>query len=350
MNAISGVEPPRSASSHSLQPKAPAPAPTLARNTEAGSEIERSASESATTDSQMSEAEVLHTDQPKTDKSLLALRQQYKKNRTNIARVASHLGFLQQCKHQQKTPRGLQVHVRCNALLSDYTDIKEQFKTTKDMAEEEFIEHLKEHYELVATTLREELKTLEANIEAKLEEVSDEEKKEHLELMKKTTDNIAKHEERLKDRKKDKYERLSNNEGPRRKDRTQRRQERPKSRGMPYNTKSSRQPNRPTNRPKTTAQPVPMDTQSTLPPAPNVVQEMAEMRSMLNKLLLSQPPQHIQQPPQLPGMLSHCPPIVQQHPSLLGPGGNALPGQHPSLVRQGQQYFPLRDRLPMQQP
>ena len=354
LTAISGVEPPARATRLSQKPKAPAP--TLAQN-EAGSEIERSANDSTTsTDSEMPEVNVLTNETTeREEKSLLALRQQYKKTRTNIARVRSHLNFLQQCQEQQKTPKGLRVNVRCNALLADYTNVKEQFKTTKETAEGEFTTSLKEHYELIIEQLEQDLKELEATMTKELEKVDEEKRREHEDLLKKTTDNITKHEERLKERKKQKYDNLSNGEETRRRERReniqrrQERQERPRGRGMPYQSRPKRQPSTQTTRPKTPPRPAPMETQPTQPPPSNIVQEVAEMRSLLNKLLLNQQANQVQQPPQLPG-ISHCPPMVPQHPSLFGPGGNTLPGQHPSLVRQGQQYFLPGDRLPQQQP
>ncbi len=347
LNAITGVEPLSRAVPSSPEPIAPAP--TLAQN-EAGSEIERSAEDSTSMDSQTSDVEILLTPEEK-DKSLLSLRQQYKKAKTNITRATSHLNFLQQCEEQQKTPKGLRVNVKCNALLADYTNVKDQFKTTKDNAEEEFKDYLKEHYDLLTVKLNEDLEMIEANMKSQLEKASPEAKKEHQDLMKKTSDNIAKHEERLQSRKKHKYDLLTDKEGTRQQDRRQnfqRRQDRFNGRGMPYNTRPKRQQRNTTPRPKPPTQPAPMETQPIPPPQFNVAQEMAEMRSLLNKLLLKPPPPPIQQPPQLPGMVNHCPPMVQQHPSLLGPGGNILPGQHPSLVRQGQQYFLPRDRLPPQ--
>lgn len=114
LNAVSSAEPPSRDTPNIPEPIAPAP--TLAQN-EAGSEIEKSAEDSTTMDSQSSDVEIFLTQRE--DKSLLSLRQQYKKTKTNIARVTSHLSYLQQCQEQQKTRKGLRVNVRCNALLAE---------------------------------------------------------------------------------------------------------------------------------------------------------------------------------------------------------------------------------------
>ncbi len=399
LNAIPGVELPKSKGPALPQPIAPAP--TLAQPM-ASSETERSA-EVNITDMEMTDEEIdmEHSGSvTREEKTLLVLRQQYKKVSTNMARVKSHLSFLQECQGQNRIPKGLRVNVKCNALLADYTTVKEQFKSTKETAEGEFTESLKEHYELVKANLTTELKKLESDMERGLSKINDEAKKEHLDLMKKTTDNITKHEERLQNRKKLKYEHLCNPEARRgrdregdreeredrgerrwrnredrsqdrgryKEDRSQDRRSRDKrnpahqtrpdrvGRGMPYSNNTHRQyrPGRESITPpigeeranqhtNTVAQPA--------PPTPNVVQEMAEMKRLINQLLINQSAPPIQQPPHPPGMMmNHCIPQTLQPPSLLGPGTGALPGQHPSLVRPVQQCFQPRDRLHPQQP
>ncbi len=370
------------------QPQLKAPAPAQAQ-TAATSKIERSASQrnqpTHEDDILMTEEEMEEILLDEDQKSLLALRQQYKKTRTNITRVNSHLTFIDQCIREDKVPKGLRINVRCNALLSDYTNVKDQFKSTKEMAEFEFSEALKNHYKKVKTKLEENLKTLEATMTKELEKAEDNEKKEHLELMKKTEENIEKHEERLRTRKTQKMEHLTNPETGRQRT-FQRRQDQTRGRGMPYQAKNyNPKPKRQSNykRPPINnawnkqvalppvqssivppaqpnigppAQPSigppaqPSIVPPTQPPMTNVMQEVAEMKSILNQLLLTRPQPPIQQPPQLHFNNQHCTPLGQQHPSLLGPGGSVLPGQHPSLVRQNQQYFQPRDRLPTQQP
>ncbi len=117
-----GVEPPVPKTKRIALPlpTAPTPAPTLA-HTEVGSQIARSAPEQDTAivlDTEMTEEEEDNilgiTNQATERKTLLSLRQQFKKTCTNMARVKSHLNFLAQCRNEEKIPRGLTVNVQCN--------------------------------------------------------------------------------------------------------------------------------------------------------------------------------------------------------------------------------------------
>ena len=281
------------------------------------------------------------------DKTLLSLRQKYKKTRTNIARVSSHLAFISKCENEEKIPKGLQVNVKCNALLADLSNIKQEFATTKGTAEHDFSSSLLGHYRIVKGKLESELKTLEETIAAKLENVDPGTRKTHEDLMTKTVENITKHQQRLEERKKRKMDYLTNQDSRRP---TYRRHERGQERGMPYHNPNpppryNRQPNqatRPARQPQlqpTGIEMQPVATGSTqLPQASpaNLAQEVAEMRTLLNRLLINRPPP-IQQPPSLLGM-QNCTPMQQPH-SLLGVRGQISTGQHPSLSGRDQQFF-----------
>ena len=64
------------------------------------------------------------------DKTLLAMRQLYKKMMTNQIRKENHMAFVKICLDNHKIPRGLQINVACNAFLQDLTNIKASFKET----------------------------------------------------------------------------------------------------------------------------------------------------------------------------------------------------------------------------
>ncbi len=290
------------------------------------------------------------------DKTLLAFRQEYKKVSTCITRANSHLNFIQQCEERENVPKGLRVNVKCNALLTEYTQVKEKFMATKTMAEKDFASHLKEHYSKVLEKLETELKQVQEKMTMKMEQVGDEEKKNHLELMDKTKENIIKHRDRLVELKKKKLEHLSSNQGTR----ETRQFQRTGRRTTPY-TNQPRQygPTRPVvsrptrqgnylnkNSNSTRAQQEPIQQQTY---SPDLSKEVVEMRAMLNQLLLKQaqpqPRELIPQTqarelipqPQIP--INYCPP-AQQHPSLLPmPVGPAATGQPPLLDSRQPQYF-----------
>ena len=93
--------------------------------------------------------------------SLLALRKAYKRSKSALVRVSSHLQFIEACSQQGKTPKGLTVNVRCSAYLADYSNVKAKFTETKGRAESEFSESLRLHYRTAAQRLDSEVQEIE---------------------------------------------------------------------------------------------------------------------------------------------------------------------------------------------
>ena len=143
-----------------------------------------------------------------TDKTLLALRQQYKKFKTNAIRIESHLSFIQACRRDKHTPKGLQVKVQSNAFLQDLSNVQQQFNATKTTAEESYSSALLEHYTTAKAKVNLQLAELERTIVAKAALVSMEERSEHEYLMAKTRKNIERHQQRLGERKSGKLDAL----------------------------------------------------------------------------------------------------------------------------------------------
>ena len=141
-------------------------------------------------------------------KTLLSLRQAYKRTSCNLIKVNSHIEFMRACIDQEKTPKGLQVNVRCNALLADLTMIRESFMETKLEAEYIFSENLHLHYKKVQGKLENEMVTLKRGMEDELKNANAYEKKIHKEMMEKTNDNVQRQEKQLQERKKRKPEEL----------------------------------------------------------------------------------------------------------------------------------------------
>lgn len=302
-------------------------------------------------------------------KTLLALRQAYKRTRCNLARVNSHLEFIYQCTHEEKTPKGLTVNVRCNALLADLTNIKEKFKETKLEAENEFTQSLNRHYKSVKMTLQKELEELERQIQEEEAQATSEELKIHQDMMTKTKENIEKQERRLEERKRKKIEDLlqpkekkqreskkysssrdNNNTRPR----GGPRQARPNFRNKNYQKPTQPQPRQSnagsdTRRNTTTLQ---TTTQAPQPmqPAPNYnpnplgqvpaphtqTQQLSSIINMLGQLI--QQPSTMQQQP--PTLLPHPPCSVGQQPPMLPvPQMSTVFGQPPQLSGHGLQGF-----------
>ena len=138
------------------------------------------------------------------DKTLLAMRQQYKKLQTNGTRIRSHLSFTKQCWRENKVPKGLQVNVKCYAFLQYLSNVQQKFHTTKTTAEESYSKALWEYYVSARTKVNVQLKDLEEAIALKLTQASMEERAEHEYLMAKTRHNVKKQEQRLQDIKQDK--------------------------------------------------------------------------------------------------------------------------------------------------
>lgn len=278
----------------------------------------------------------------RTDKTLLAMRQQYKKLKTNQMRIKSHLSFIQQCRRERKIPKGLQVNVQCNAFLHELSNVKQQFNTTKAIAEQGFSKSLEEHYLMAKAKIDKDLEELEKTIAAKLEQANPQEKAEHEYLMAKTRENVSRHEERLGERKKKKLEGLG--ESQRRKPpRGQERQQPDRQRRLPY----SRERRGPQHTAQQQTQPQFQTQMPTAPPpAPlpadtsQLAREIQNLRSMVSQLMVRQIPNQM---PQQQSAASCIP--AQQHPSLPVLGTGAQPRQHPSLSGEGmQQFFQVGDR------
>ncbi len=208
-----GVEPVRTAG-HSRDPPIPrpSPAPALASNG-TGSQTSESASQRSTSPSiTINEEEDRLLDEPSMEvdiqekKSLLALRQAYKKAKSNLDRSNSHFEFLQECVEKENAPKGLNVNVKCNALMSDCTDVQVRFDNTKKYAEKEYTTALRGHYVAVRRICRDQVDELKKEMETELSKASMEEKQTHQLLIDKTEENLSKQRKQLDERKRRKLE------------------------------------------------------------------------------------------------------------------------------------------------
>ncbi len=279
-------------------------------------------------------------------KSLLAWRQAYKKTRCNMDKARSHLEFIRACMGNKKIPKGLQVRVQCNALMSDLTDVKTKFQCTRGMAEKEFTESLEEHYVKLLTQLERELVDVEFHMTRELRNASEEDRKSHEIMMAKTRENIEKLEKTLEDTKKRKMEMLNQPPEKRRRDSRDTRKRDYVEQGR--RPRVDRPPPPPKYKPQTNRQstnkqiPAPQAQQPYRPSPPQAPQaqqsnsntELSTIASLLNELLMQGRTQR--QPPTL------LPPpcaMGQQPPTLPAPTVSVMPGQPPPLSGHYQQGF-----------
>ncbi len=140
-------------------------------------------------------------------KALLAGRKKYKKLQSQLARVSSHAD---ECSQEGITPKGLRVNVKCNALLPDYSNVRQRFKQTSTQAEGEFKTSLEVHYSTAKDRLEREVEELKETLTTVLSTASTSEREEHSQMMATTDNNISKEMEKLRETKVKKMEFLQN--------------------------------------------------------------------------------------------------------------------------------------------
>ena len=144
------------------------------------------------------------------EEALMHLRKRYKRSESQIMRTDSHLYFVQQCIAQNTTPKGLQVGIKCQAMMMDKTNVQEKFKDINTVAEEDYKESLKGHYQILKqglTAEHEELLTLE---EALLSKATPEVAENHRRLREVTDQNLLREKQKMDESKKRKVEALKN--------------------------------------------------------------------------------------------------------------------------------------------
>jgi hypothetical protein len=89
--------------------------------------------------------------------------------------------------------RGLQVPTKCHALMAHHSHVTTAFKDIKIRTEEDFLDALIQHYEILETTVEGELKTIQP-VEKQARERCPDKKTvlRHDALMLKTTENVEK--------------------------------------------------------------------------------------------------------------------------------------------------------------
>lgn len=270
-------------------------------------------------------------------KTLLAMRKDYKKTKCNYDKVCSHLQFISSCMTNGKIPKGLQIKVKCNALLKDHTKVNEKFENTKHRAEKDFTESLNDHYLATKYKLSEDIARLEALMDTELQEASPLEKETHNEMMIKTVENIQKQQLKLEERKKRKLEGLTQPPDKRRqvtRDETSKSNPRHKQPPKTARQRHGGQGPKPAKTPRgQSSEATGSSSNSTLQTSQS---DMATLATLLQRIM---PPSQfsMQQPPQL---LPSIPvPPGRQQPTLFAPGASALHGQQPPLPVQYMQGF-----------
>lgn len=347
---------------------APHPSPTLANDRAAGPmSTEVPANISQPINMIDSDDDLLLEPAPPRKKSLLILRQEYKKLKLNLNKTRSHLEFIRACLDKETTPRGLQVNVRCNALLADFTDIKERFAGTKQTAENSYTQALLLHYAKLEMKLKKDAEAVTAEMEATSRTVTPEERQQHQEMLTKTDINIQKQQEELTERKKKKLEFLDK-PGQGRKERRRKGNygNNPRnSASHPYKRPTNSNPRQPQHQQKAQnprhfkpqpnngstqvlqpQNPVPMHSaQPNSTDIAGLTNLFANWLKQTNQQAPMQPPTILNNPPcavgiQHPPLLSNPPCATGTQPPMLhNPVVNPLLGQPPMLFSRGQQGF-----------
>jgi len=146
-------------------------------------------------------------------KTLLAGRKRLRKLNSQRVRVCSHLDFCKHCKDADKIPKGLRVNVQCNALLADYTNVKDKFKQTKTTAEHDFRDSLHDHYEETKQQLERDIKEVEDAIQTTLQRATQAERDEHHRWMDSTKQAWEREETSLQEAKRKKLDNLTRTSG-----------------------------------------------------------------------------------------------------------------------------------------
>ncbi len=299
------------------------------------------------------------TERRRERKTLLVLRQEYKRTKSSLNKALSHLEFLRDCDQKRKIPKGLQVNIACNALLADMTDVKERFKGYKNQAEFGYKQALLLHYSKLEIKLKENLQAIIQDMEETAREASQPERDQHTEMLCKTKDNILKEKEELLERKRRKLEYLEQPQNQGRSKRNDRFNTRP---NHPYQRPQRTQPNRsgrgrnnytgPRQRndqgpranqiqPRPPLQP-PQPQQAQLPIAQAARQappqpDITGLTDLFSNWLKQNQSAIIQQPPAL--FPNYTCAAGMQPPMLHNPVVNPHVGQPPMLPRGGQQDF-----------
>ena len=141
---------------------------------------------------------------------LLALRKDHHHNQNAISKATHHLGFLNECRSSGVMPKGLQIQNTPQAFLNKMTNINTEWKNIVKQAEQSLLDTLINDYGEVLTALEEKREILQISMQRATRNKSPEIQQHHREIMKKTTDNIKKREETLKEKSQNKLKQLRN--------------------------------------------------------------------------------------------------------------------------------------------
>lgn len=285
-------------------------------------------------------------------KTLLSLRQTYKKTRCNLARTRSHLKFIKDCNRQGKIPKGLKVTNKCHAILKNETDVEIQFITAATQAECCFSQALLSHYVQIERKLDRDLRSTEQTMTSVIQTPGDPEAlEEHAEMLAKTIINIEKYEQELDRKKTAKSEKLAQpttrqkGNNPKKVPQNRAKGKGEFKRNNVFNSPTAHPPG-PSKVTKTRPNPPPQATpEETQTPPPNMLSpaQMEQVKSIFSGLLYGQaappgiagpsrPP-----PPQPPQAYDYCT-GNQQPPPLFGYPGRPSTQQLPPLAGLGRQY------------
>ena len=132
-------------------------------------------------------------------RSLLDLRKTFKRKTSVLNRIESHLAFIDKCQELKIMPRGLRLNKNCDVLLKAHTSVVKDFHNIIQEAEAKLRACLINHYMSMQEKIGTELEAIAAETHEALRQASPTERKDHDDLMNKTSNNLDRQKERMND-------------------------------------------------------------------------------------------------------------------------------------------------------
>ncbi len=136
------------------------------------------------------------------------------------------------------------MNVRCSAFLSDLSDVRDRFSHTSKQAEEGYVSHLGHHYNVVVQELEQKQSLLLDTMATLTSQATQQERKLHVDMLRKTDSNVSKLSIELGKRKTKKLNNIAE-PTPKRKRSNHTEPRKPRSQPRRPQRKSSKPPKRP---------------------------------------------------------------------------------------------------------
>ena len=100
----------------------------------------------------------------------------------SLEKTKAHLDYAIACQAERQIPKGLRINVRCCALMANLTDVQTQFDRNTNRAQENYVGHLRAHYEALAEQLGQKRSLVTSTMDTLLTQATPQEKHAHQEM------------------------------------------------------------------------------------------------------------------------------------------------------------------------